>query len=128
FGAARPAAETFGNHDFDFGINALQAIVKESHQPWVSANVTLPDVGVPQSVVVERNDGRIGITGVTAPDAIGDWLDGVGSTDPVDAARQATDRLRRDCDYVVLLVHVNDETATILARETMADVVCAGHV
>ena len=126
--AARPAAETFGNHDFDFGTDALQAIVKESPQPWVSANVTLPDVDIPQSVAVERNDGRISITGVTAPDAIGDWLDGVGSTDPVDAARQATDRLRRDCDYVVLLAHVGDETATTLAQETEADVVCAGHI
>jgi 2',3'-cyclic-nucleotide 2'-phosphodiesterase (5'-nucleotidase family) len=62
FAAVGPAAETFGNHDFDFGTDALQTIVKESLQPWVSANVTLPDVDVPQSVVVERNDGRIGIT------------------------------------------------------------------
>lgn len=128
FEAVRPAAETFGNHDFDFGINALQAIIEESPQPWVSANVTLPDVDVPQSVIVERNDGCIGVTGITAPDAIGDWLDGVGYTDPVDTARWVTDRLRRDCDYVVLLAHVGDETATTLAREAAADIVCAGHV
>jgi 2',3'-cyclic-nucleotide 2'-phosphodiesterase (5'-nucleotidase family) len=128
FEATEPAAETFGNHDFDFGSDTLRVMVKESPQPWVSANVTLPDVDIPQSAVVERNGGRIGITGVTAPDAIGDWLDGVRSTDPVNAARQATDRLRRDCDYVVLLAHVGDETATILARETAADVVCTGHV
>ena len=128
FGAVGPAAETFGNHDFDFGSNVLQTIVAESPQPWVSANVTLPDVDVPQSIVLERNSRHIGITGVTAPDAIGDWLDGVRSTDPVDAARQVTDRLRRDCDYVVLLAHVGDETATTLAQETAANVVCAGHV
>ncbi|WP_195156067.1 bifunctional metallophosphatase/5'-nucleotidase [Halococcus agarilyticus] len=128
FEAVGPAAETFGNHDFDFGTNALQTIIKESPQPWVSANVTLPDVDIPQSVAIERNDGRISTTGVTTPDAIGDWLDGVGSTDPVDAARQVTDHLKRDCDYVVLLAHVGDETATTLARETAADVVCAGHV
>ncbi|WP_458208010.1 bifunctional metallophosphatase/5'-nucleotidase [Haladaptatus sp. NG-SE-30] len=128
FEAARPAAETFGNHDFDFGTDTLQTIVEKSPQPWVSANVTLPDVDVPRSIVVERNDERIGITGVTAPDAIGDWLDGVGSTDPVDAAQQVTDRLRRDCDYVVLLAHVGDETTTTLARKTAADVACAGHV
>jgi 2',3'-cyclic-nucleotide 2'-phosphodiesterase (5'-nucleotidase family) len=128
FETVGPAAETFGNHDFDFGTNALQAIVKESPQPWVSANVTLPNVDVPQSVAIECNDGRISITGVTAPDAIGDWLDGVGSIGPVDAARQVTDHLRRDCDYVVLLAHVGDETATTIAQETAADVVCAGHV
>ena len=39
-----------------------------------------------------------------------------------------TDRLRRVCDYVVLLAHVGNETATTLAQETAADVVCAGHV
>lgn len=128
FEAIRPAAETFGNHDFDFGVDALQAIVEESPHPWVSANVTLPDVDVPQSVAIERNDGYIGVTGVTVPDAIGDWLDGVGSTDPVAAARQVTDRLGRECDFVVLLAHVGDETATTLARETSVDVVCAGHV
>nr|WP_227774389.1 5'-nucleotidase C-terminal domain-containing protein [Haladaptatus pallidirubidus] len=94
----------------------------------MSANVTLPDVDVPQSVVVERNDERIGVTGVTAPDAVGDWLDGVRSTDPVDAAQRMTDRLQRDCGLVVLLAHVGDETVTALARETAANVVCAGHV
>jgi 2',3'-cyclic-nucleotide 2'-phosphodiesterase (5'-nucleotidase family) len=128
FEGVGPAAETFGNHDFDFGIEALRAIVERSPQPWVSANVTLPEVDLPRSVVVERTDGYIGVTGVTAPDAIGDWLDGVVSTDPVDAARRVTDRLRRDCDHVVLLAHVGDETTTTLARETAADVVCAGHV
>lgn len=128
FEAAKPAAETFGNHDFDFGTDALQAIVVESPQPWVSANVTLPDIDVPRSVVVERPDGRIGVTGVTAPEAIGDWLAGVESTDPVNAARQVTHSLRQDCDYVILLAHVVDETATTLAQETVADIVCAGHV
>ncbi len=128
FEAVEPTAETFGNHDFDFGTEALEAVVEESPQPWVSANVTLSDVDVPRSVVVERGDERIGITGVTSPDAIGDWLDGVESADPVEAARGVTDSLQRDCDYVILLAHVGDETATILARETAAGVVCTGHV
>ncbi len=128
FDATRPAAETFGNHDFDFGTDALQAVVQESPQPWVSANITLPDIDIPRSVIIEHNDEQIGVTGVTAPDAIGDWLDGVRSTDPVDAARRVTDHLQQDCDYVVLLAHVSDETATTLARETTADTVCAGHV
>lgn len=128
FEAAHPATETFGNHDFDFGTDALQVIVEESPQPWVSANVILPDIDVPQSVVVKRTDGRIGITGVTASDAIGDWLEGVQSTDPVEAARQEIERLRPNCDTVILLAHVGDEMATILAQGTAADVVCAGHV
>ena len=128
FDAVEPAAETFGNHDFDFGVDTLQAIVEDSPQPWVSANVTLPDIDIPDSVIVERDDERIGITGVTASDAIGDWLDGVESTDSVTAARQVTDRLESDCDFVVFLAHVGDEMTTTLAQETSADVVCAGHV
>lgn len=128
FEAARPAAETFGNHDFDFGTDALQAIVERSPQPWVSANIMLPEIDVVRSVTVEYNHERIGVTGVTALDAIGDWLDDVKSSEPVDAAQQMIDRLQRDCDCVVLLAHVGDQTATTLARETAADIVCAGHV
>jgi 2',3'-cyclic-nucleotide 2'-phosphodiesterase (5'-nucleotidase family) len=38
FRAAEPDVETFGNHDFDHGVEALRAVVGDSPQTWVCAN------------------------------------------------------------------------------------------
>ena len=39
FEAINTDVETFGNHDFDFGIEAIQSIVAASPQTWVSTNI-----------------------------------------------------------------------------------------
>ncbi|WP_435153792.1 5'-nucleotidase C-terminal domain-containing protein [Haladaptatus sp. DFWS20] len=39
FRAVEPAAETFGNHNFNFGLAATRELVADSPQPWICANV-----------------------------------------------------------------------------------------
>ncbi|WP_276282111.1 bifunctional metallophosphatase/5'-nucleotidase [Halorussus caseinilyticus] len=136
FEAVEPDVETFGNHEFDHGIDSLRRLVADSPQTWVSANVWADaetgarfagDSGVVPSTVVETDEGSVGFVGVTTertasinPDATA-----LGFTDPIAAARDALAAL--DADYSVVLSHLGrgDEE---LAREVEADAILGGHV
>nr|WP_284009037.1 metallophosphoesterase [Halomicroarcula sp. YJ-61-S] len=74
FGAVDPAFETFGNHDFDHGVDATRAIVGKTPQTWLTANVRedgnrfAADETEPWAL--RTVDGtRVGFVGVTTPDA-----------------------------------------------------------
>lgn len=66
------AAAAIGNHEFDFGLDGLEARAAQSNFPFVSANMRYKDtgevpidLGVLPYTVVERNGVRIGIIGLT---------------------------------------------------------------
>lgn len=65
------AAAAVGNHEFDFGLEALRARALESDFPFLSANVrdaqgeTPREWGIEPYTVVERNGIQIGILGLT---------------------------------------------------------------
>jgi 2',3'-cyclic-nucleotide 2'-phosphodiesterase (5'-nucleotidase family) len=136
FAAVAPAADTFGNHDFDYGPNATRDIVARSPQTWVSANVERDgdrfgaDVGVVPSTVVETDSSRIGVTGVTDPKTA-QMCPGASDftfTDPVAAVQRETERLReQDVDAVVVLSHLGHGDDR-LARRTSVDAVLGGHL
>jgi len=127
FERVAPDAETFGNHDFDFGLADAREVVGESAVPWVSANVR-GDSGsfadVDPARVVERDGDRVVLVGVTGPDV--SVPRAVDVADPVDAVRETWAGL--DADWLVVLAHVGDAVARELARTTAADAVLAGHV
>lgn len=65
-------AAAVGNHEFDFGLDALRTRAEESTFPFVSANIrytsdgtTPTDVGIQPYVIVEVNGVQVGITGLT---------------------------------------------------------------
>ena len=136
FAAVDPDVDTFGNHDFDYGLDATREIVRESPQTWVSANVRhegdvfAADAGVVPSTVVEADGERIGFTGVTEP-RTASMCPGATEltfTDPVAAAAREVERLReRDVDAVVVCSHLGNGDDE-LARATGADVILGGHV
>ncbi|MFB6084275.1 MAG: bifunctional UDP-sugar hydrolase/5'-nucleotidase [Halorientalis sp.] len=145
FSAVAPDADTFGNHDFDYGPDAISGIVRDSPQTWVSANVEWADesdgegtagerfgreAGVVPATVRDVDGTAVGLTGVTEP-RTGSMCPGASElafTDPVAAVRREADRLRdRGVDAVVVLSHLgsgDDE----LARETDVDAILGGHV
>ncbi|MFC7046421.1 bifunctional metallophosphatase/5'-nucleotidase [Halobacteriaceae archaeon GCM10025711] len=136
FDAVSPDVETFGNHDFDFGLDRTRELVRDSPQTWVSANVHLNgsrfgnDDGVVPHTVVERNDTRVGVFGVTDADtpAMNPTAADLRLTDPHEAAARAVDALRDEgVDHVVALSHLGrgDEE---LAVEVDVDAVLGGHV
>jgi 2',3'-cyclic-nucleotide 2'-phosphodiesterase (5'-nucleotidase family) len=71
FNAAGLDANTFGNHDFDYGPENLAEMVRASQFAWVSANVFdrrtgdvfAAEAGAKRYIIKEVNGVRVGITG-----------------------------------------------------------------
>jgi 2',3'-cyclic-nucleotide 2'-phosphodiesterase (5'-nucleotidase family) len=131
-----PDVETFGNHDFDYGLAATRDVVADSPHTWVSSNVSLDgetfgaDVGVEPWTVVERDGLRLGVFGVldAATPALNPAAQPLTVTDPIAAAREAVDALEREgVDAIVALSHLGmgDEE---LAASVDVDAVLGGHV
>jgi 2',3'-cyclic-nucleotide 2'-phosphodiesterase / 3'-nucleotidase len=114
-------AATLGNHDFDYGVPALETILSSARFPVVLANARRLD-GSPfqlshvilERQVFDRSGGsdvmRIGVTGV-APPQVSNWnstvLGGVLTfTDPLESvAREAALMRALGADVVVVLSH-----------------------
>jgi 2',3'-cyclic-nucleotide 2'-phosphodiesterase (5'-nucleotidase family) len=137
FSAVGATAETFGNHDFDYGPDEARALVAESETTWVGANVRDEDgtlFAAAEGAVpwtIEEVDGEcVGLFGLTDPttDSINPQAAPLSFSDPYEAAECATAELREaGVDYVVALSHLgggDDE----LARRVDVDVVLGGHV
>jgi len=135
FEAVAPDAETFGNHDFDFGPEAARELAAAAPQPWLCANAErdgerfAADATTP-SRLVDADGTAVGIVGVAHPrtDAINPAADGVEFTDPVPAVREQAAALRDEgAEYVVVASHCGKGDDRI-ARETAVDAVLGGHV
>jgi 2',3'-cyclic-nucleotide 2'-phosphodiesterase (5'-nucleotidase family) len=136
FDAVGTAVETFGNHDFDFGVERTRELVRASSPAWLSANVYRDGARFGASAGVEpwtRRDvdgTTVGFLGVTDPDtaAINPKAAGLTFTDPVAATREAAAALRdRGADHVAVLSHLGAGDDA-LARATDVDAVLGGHV
>ncbi|WP_327052337.1 bifunctional metallophosphatase/5'-nucleotidase [Halomicrococcus gelatinilyticus] len=135
FDAVDPDVATFGNHDFDHGPAPTRAIVADSPQTWVTANVRADGerfaAAETRRTAVVRADGTsVGFTGVTTPRTTSLTPEATGLTfaDPVTAATDAVADLReRGVDHVVVLSHLGRGDDD-LARAVDADVVLGGHV
>lgn len=72
FNALGLMGATFGNHEFDWGLDKLADRIAQSNFPWVSANIRLkatgerPDWAVPYTYI-EAKGIKIGLIGVALP-------------------------------------------------------------
>jgi 2',3'-cyclic-nucleotide 2'-phosphodiesterase/3'-nucleotidase len=147
-------AATVGNHDFDFGLDALLRALSAARYPVVLANAVIPADRrplLPPHVILERNltdrEGRahrlrIGVTGV-APPQIAQWghahLAGRVEVAPmIPAAARAARALRAaGADIVVVMAHSGlgqpdaapgaENVGLAIARIAGVDAVIAGH-
>jgi 2',3'-cyclic-nucleotide 2'-phosphodiesterase/3'-nucleotidase len=146
-------AATLGNHDFDFGLEALDRALKTARYPLVLANVSRLDRGWPikRHVILARtmvdeagalHQLRIGITGATPPQVMR-WarthLDGrLCVTDILSAVRREVAIMRAaGVDLVIVLAHTGlghdddpaegENVGRLLARLDGVDAVVAGH-
>jgi 2',3'-cyclic-nucleotide 2'-phosphodiesterase (5'-nucleotidase family) len=137
FSAVDAAAETFGNHDFDYGPDEARELVADSEATWVGANVRDEngdpfgdDEGVTPWTIEEADGERIGLFGLTDPatDSINPQAAPLTFTDPIEVAKEAVSALRAESvDYVVALSHLGGKDDE-LARQVDVDVVLGGHV
>ncbi|WP_265110268.1 bifunctional metallophosphatase/5'-nucleotidase [Halosolutus halophilus] len=130
-----PDVSTFGNHEFDHGLESLRELVADTPQQWVTANLrtgTRPlaaDRGVRRIAAVSIGGERLGFVGVSDPQSIRAHpaADGVTVDDPIAAVADAVAALDgRDVDSIVVLSHAG-ELDDEIARLDGVDVVLGGH-
>lgn len=134
FNAVNPDVETFGNHDFDHGVDALLNVVDESPQTWLCANVFRNGTrfgtqqGVVPWTVVQAGPHRVGIIGVGHPetDDLNPEADEIRFTNPIRAVESGVDALRDEgVDRIAVVSHLGDDTE--LARTVDVDLVLGAH-
>jgi 2',3'-cyclic-nucleotide 2'-phosphodiesterase/3'-nucleotidase len=116
--ALRYDAMAPGNHEFNFGLDALNAARRSSRFPWIAANICLAgteDPAYAPYIIKQVNGVRVGVLGLTTP-AIPGWEDashytGLSFTDPVKAAQRWVSELRRRSrvDVVIIAMHMGLE-------------------
>lgn len=114
--AAAYDAAVIGNHEFNFGLDALRRSLAQSRFPWLAANLEgagearLP---VGDELVFDRGGVRVGVLGLTNPnvphwDPEEHWR-GLRFLDPVEVARRRVAALREEADVVVVIAHTGFE-------------------
>lgn len=136
-------AATIGNHDFDAGMEGLEAQIKNAQFPILNANYDFNDTSLYDKVqpfrIFERNELKIGVFG------LGVELEGLvpsklyGNTrykNPISEANRIADQLKFDyhCNLVVCLSHLGYEydsdkvSDVILASQSRSiDLIIGGH-
>jgi len=123
----------FGNHEFDFGPAVLTQRIGESRFPWLATNVLARATGRPfggaqRSLRREWDGARVGLIGLTTPDAARTSNGGPGLhfEDPLAAARAAfTDLGMVDLRVAVTHLPVAQDRALVTALPI--DAVLGGH-
>ena len=106
-------AMTVGNHEFDFGVERLDASQRQAKFPWLSANTLMlgDRQAFPPYVVKEIGGVRVGILGLTTT-GTPNWvspslIEGLRFVQPLAVARHRVSQLREQerCDFVIILTH-----------------------
>ena len=126
-------AATFGNHEFDFGVEVLAERVRESRFPWLATNVVdaasgRPVAGARGSLRRDLEGARVGLIGLTTPDAgrTSNGGPGVRFDDPIESARGALAALG-PVDLTVAVTHLPIREDRALIAALPIDAVLGGH-
>lgn len=134
-------ASTFGNHEFDNGIDFLVEMLKVADFPIVSCNLDCSQTPlapyVKRSIVFTHNGVKIGVTGATLnPEGLVFMknIAGVVYTDPAVSVHEETQNLKEQgCDLIILLSHNgyadkdNYGDRRIAAHSRYLDLIIGGH-
>ncbi|HLT87733.1 MAG TPA: metallophosphatase [Sphingobacterium sp.] len=136
-------AGTFGNHEFDNGMEGLAKHLDKANFPFLTANYdftgTVLEGRTREHLIIDKNGLRIGLTGVGI-DVTGlvDPNNHKGMTylDPIPVVNRIAKMLKKDkkCDLVICLSHLgynyNDDKIDDLklaARSRHVDIILGGH-
>lgn len=127
---------TFGNHEWDSGVEALRDLLNLANFPFVSANVSFDDslqIPVSPYVIIERNGLKIGVLGAIQlglnglPDFHPDYAPGSHFI-PAEEALPQYMWLRDTCNALFLLSHNGFEEDIELAQKfPQFDAIFGGH-
>ena len=154
--AAEYDLAVFGNHEFDYGMDALQKVMKRADADYLACNITYtgkgknPLAAAKPYQVIRYGDVKVGYIGVTTPYSIGsctplhlmengeyvyDFANDGDGQEFYDCVQKYADICRRNgADYVVVLAHLGDDaeygpfSSVALAKATKGiDVILDGH-
>lgn len=131
-------AMTMGNHEFDFGLAALQDLEKSMTKiPMVTANIYKENGGRAFTPYTIKTVGgvKIGIFGLTTPETTykshPDNTKGLTFMDPVKSAKSVVKELDPQVDIIICLSHLGfegDDTSVKVAENVEGiDLIIDGH-
>lgn len=125
-------AITFGNHDLDYGLPALQRSL-EAGVPWLSANVLKDGAALTVPFVIKEVDSvRVLITGVTTPEtpkmSFPRNVEGLTFADPVETLQQLLQEQAGNYQICIVLSHLGYGEDLLLAQRVPGiNVIIGGH-
>ena len=147
---------TYGNHEFDYGLDQLSKLIKQMDFETVASNVVYTGTkenifkDVPEYIIKEINGIRIGFIGILTPrsltsstpvffkendEFVYDFYAKNEGRDLFDKVQSVVDEARKQgAEYVVALSHLGSEdksgpynSTALIANTTGIDVVLDGH-
>jgi len=126
------ASGTIGNHEFDYGQDALRMRLRDASFPVLSANLQTPISEIKKYTVVTVKGIRFGIIGLTTENVKAKShpknMDGVTALDIVESVKKILPELRSASDFIIGTVHLEDAEEKRFA-ETFPEIrlVIGGH-
>ncbi|MDD2247049.1 MAG: metallophosphoesterase [Proteiniphilum sp.] len=130
-------AVTLGNHEFDYGLEILEKVVRAASFPVVSSNYDFSQTslaGLIKPYIILKKDGlRIGIIGINIqPRGLiaSDNFKGMKYMDPFKTAGELAEKLRKHnkCDMIICLSHLGYGADIKLAESShYIDLIIGGH-
>ena len=106
-------AGTIGNHEFDYGQDALRLRLREAKFPLLSANLQTPIPEIRKYMIAAAKGIRFGIVGLTTEDvktkSHPNKVEGVTVLDIVKTLEQLLPEVRSKSDFIIATVHLEDE-------------------
>lgn len=130
-------AATIGNHEFDYGLEVLEKVIRNAKFPIISGNYDFSDTSlkdlVKPYVIIQKDGVRLGIIGIgVQPKGLiaSENYKGMRFLDPITTTNEwaSTLKNRHKCDLVICLSHLGYETDVRLAEKTEnIDIILGGH-
>ena len=126
-------AGTIGNHEFDYGQDVLRMRLQEARFPVLSANLESRVSEIKKYTVVSAKGIRFGVIGLTTGDlkekSSPKNMDYVTVLDVVKTLSLLLPAVRRQSDFIVATVHLDDEDDKRIARAfPEIRLILGGHV
>ncbi len=106
-------AWVLGNHEFNYGMEFLNKVMKTSKAKVLSGNVYNPDKTrlADSYTIIEKNGVKVGIIGMVTPNIVkwdAEKLEGYNVTDPLEEINKAIDELEGKVDVIVSVNHMGE--------------------
>lgn len=128
---------TLGNHEFDYGMDVLEKVVRRAKFPIISSNYDFSETQLNNLIkpyLILKKDGmKIGVIGINIqPQGLiaSDNYKGMKFLDPLKTANNLAQKLKttHKCDVIICLSHLGYMADTKLASQTRnIDIIIGGH-